>query len=134
MPPGVVPPVTVLRVPSLAAQARGRFGEDEAVRWYVRHGYEVVARNWRCTAGEIDLILRSPGVAGAAVIVFCEVKARASAEYGGPEGAVNWVKQRRLRRLAAIWLAAVRPAGSVTVRFDVAAVVGARVQVIESAF
>ena len=128
MPPGVV-----LRVPSLAAQARGRFGEDEAVRWYVRHGYEVVARNWRCTAGEIDLILRSPGAAGAAVIVFCEVKARASAEYGGPEGAVNWVKQRRLRRLAAIWLAAVRPAGSVTVRFDVAAVVGARVQVIESA-
>lgn len=121
-------------MPSLAAQARGRFGEDEAVRWYVRRGYEVVARNWRCSAGEIDLILRSPAVAGAAVIVFCEVKARASAEYGGPEGAVNWAKQRRLRRLAAMWLAEVRPAVAVAVRFDVAAVVGARVQVLEAAF
>ena len=121
-------------MPSLSAQARGRFGEAEAVRWYVRRGYEVVARNWRCAAGEIDLILRGPEVAGDAVVVFCEVKARANAEFGGPEGAVNWAKQRRLRRLAAIWLSAARPSGSVTVRFDVVAVVGARVTVIESAF
>ena len=66
--------------------------------------------------------------------VFCEGKARASEAFGGPQGAVNWAKQRRLRRLAAIWLAQQRPAGTVTVRFDVASVVGARVQVIESAF
>ena len=66
--------------------------------------------------------------------VFCEGKARASEAVGGPQGAVNWAKQRRLRRLAAIWLAQQRPAGTVTVRFDVASVVGARVQVIESAF
>lgn len=66
--------------------------------------------------------------------MFCEVKARASAEFGGPEGAVNFSKQRRLRRLAALWLAEVRPHGSVEVRFDVASVVGAKVMVIESAF
>ncbi|HAN37180.1 MAG: YraN family protein [Ilumatobacteraceae bacterium] len=123
-----------LRRPSLAGQARGRFGENEAARWYVRRGYRVVARNWRCTAGEIDLILVLPGAAGADVLVFCEVKARAGSEFGGPEGAVNWAKQRRLRRLAATWLAAEKPRGLVTVRFDVAAVVGARVQVIEAAF
>jgi putative endonuclease len=89
----------------------------------------VIARNWRCSAGEVDLILR-----GGDVVVFCEVKARASSEYGGPEGAVNWAKQRRLRSLAAIWLAQARPSGSVTVRFDVAAVVGAHIDVIEGAF
>ena len=100
----------------------------------MRRGYRVVARNWRCTAGEIDLILVLPGAAGADVLVFCEVKARAGSEFGGPEGAVNWAKQRRLRRLAATWLAAEKPRGLVTVRFDVAAVVGARVQVIEPAF
>ena len=100
----------------------------------MRRGYRVVARNWRCTAGEIDLILVLPGAAGAHVLVFCEVKARAGSEFGGPEGAVNWAKQRRLRRLAATWLAAEKPRGLVTVRFDVAAVVGARVQVIEAAF
>ncbi len=113
----------------MAAQARGRFGENEAARWYLRRGYEVVARNWRCSAGEVDLILRSPEI-----VVFCEVKARASNEFGGPEGAVNWSKQRRLRRLAAMWLAEVRPVGAITVRFDVAAVVGARVEIIEAAF
>ena len=68
------------------------------------------------------------------VVVFCEVKARASSEFGGPQGAVNWAKQRRLRRLAAMWLTEFRPAGVITVRFDVAAVVGAHVDVIEGAF
>lgn len=118
-----------MRTPSLAAKARGRFGENEATRWYLRRGYEVVARNWRCSAGEVDLILRSGNV-----VVFCEVKARASSEFGGPEGAVNWSKQRKLRQLAAVWLAEVRPVGSIDIRFDVAAVVGTRVEVIEAAF
>ena len=86
-------------------------------------------RNWRSPTGEIDLVLRRDDV-----VVFCEVKARASAEFGGPQGAVGWEKQRRLRRLAAEWLAQCRPVGCVEVRFDVAAVVGARVQVIEAAF
>jgi putative endonuclease len=95
----------------------------------MRHGYEVVARNWRCPAGEIDLVLAAPGV-----VVFCEVKARASAEFGGPQGAVGWAKQRRVRRLAAAWLAAYGPDRFVEVRFDVAAVVGAKVHVIEGAF
>ena len=104
------------------------------MRWYLRRGYEVVARNWRCSVGEIDLIVRGPGAGGAAMVVFCEVKARASAKFGGPPGAVNWAKQRQLRRLAAIWLSTERPGGMVEVRFDVACVTGAQVEVIESAF
>ncbi len=67
------------------------------------------------------------------LVVFCEVKARASAEFGGPAAAVDWRKQRRLRKLAAMWLALERP-GLVEVRFDVAAVVGAKVEIIEAAF
>ena len=99
------------------------------MRWYTRRGYALVARNWRCQAGEIDLILN-----GTNVLVFCEVKARASEEFGGPQAAVGWQKQRRIRRLAAIWLVEFRPAGHFQLRFDVAAVVGTRVTVIESAF
>ncbi|MBI4884434.1 MAG: YraN family protein [Actinobacteria bacterium] len=114
---------------SLAAQSRGRFGEEQALRWYNQRGYSLIARNWRCPIGEIDLILTA-----AHLVVFCEVKARASEEFGGPQAAVGWHKQRRLRRLAAMWLAEFRPAGRVDVRFDVAAVVGARVTVIEAAF
>jgi len=88
----------------------------------------VLARNWRGSDGEVDLIVAAPGV-----VVFCEVKARRTAGFGGPEAAVDWRKQRRLRRLAARWLAEHRP-GAVDIRFDVVAVVGAKLEVIIGAF
>jgi putative endonuclease len=94
----------------------------------VRHGYQVLARNWVCAHGEADLVLGRPGE-----VVICEVKARASADFGGPVGAVDWKKQRRLRRIAAAWLSEHRD-GHVIVRFDVVSVVGAKVEVYESAF
>ncbi len=67
------------------------------------------------------------------LVVFCEVKARASDGYGGAAAAVDRRKQQRVRRLAVAWLADRRP-GHVEVRFDVVAVVGAKVQVITDAF
>ena len=67
------------------------------------------------------------------MVVFCEVKARRTDAFGGPQAAVGRVKQARLRRLAAAWLAERRPEWS-QVRFDVAAVVGGRLEVIEQAF
>jgi putative endonuclease len=88
----------------------------------------VIDRNWRCPQGELDLVLAKPGL-----IVFAEVKARASAGFGGPAAAVDHRKQQRLRRLAATWLAERRP-GHVDVRFDVVEVVGAKVHVIDDAF
>ena len=66
-------------------------------------------------------------------VVFCEVKARADDAYGGPAAAVGWAKQRRLRRLAAEWLATSAVHG-VDVRFDVAALTGMQIEVIEAAF
>jgi putative endonuclease len=58
-------------------------------------------RNWRCEAGEIDLVLRD-----GQVLVFCEVKTRTSTLYGSPLEAVTEQKAARLRRLAARWLEA----------------------------
>ena len=66
-------------------------------------------------------------------IVFCEVKSRATDAFGGGLVAVGWAKQRRLRTLAAAWLTATGTHG-VDVRFDVAAVTGTRIDVVESAF
>jgi putative endonuclease len=97
-------------------------------RWYERHGYTVVARNWRCTHGELDLVV----VLGRTV-VFCEVKSRANDAYGGGAAAVGWAKQRRLRRLAAAWLSS-NDVHGVDVRFDVGAVTGTRIEIIEAAF
>ena len=63
-------------------------------------GYEVVARNWRCAEGELDLVVGRPGE-----LVFCEVKTRTSDRFGVPAEAVTIAKQRRLRTLAASFLA-----------------------------
>jgi putative endonuclease len=96
-------------------------------RWYSAKGYEVVDRNWRSPNGELDLVACLGNV-----VVFCEVKTRATDRYGPPEAAVGWAKQRRLRALAVQWLAAHDVHGSI--RFDVAAVTGVRVEVFEAAF
>lgn len=109
-------------------RALGRWGEDRAATEYRRMGYEILDRNWRCSHGEIDLVLgRGP------LVVFCEVKTRRSDRFGGAAAAVDSRKQLRVRRLAAAWLAA-HQRRQVDVRFDVAAIDGVRIELIEGAF
>ncbi|MDA8301494.1 MAG: YraN family protein [Actinomycetota bacterium] len=81
----------------------GHRGEDLAAEWYEAHGYEVVARNWRCRAGELDIVARK-----GSQLVFCEVKTRSSDSFGLPAEAVGYAKQARVRRLAGMWLTAAR--------------------------
>jgi putative endonuclease len=95
----------------------GRAGEAAAAHFYESRGFVVVDRNYRCSLGEIDLVLRR-----GRLIVFCEVKARRSARWGVPAEAVNYQKQARLKRLAGHWLGQRRP-GAVEVRFDVVSVI-----------
>lgn len=109
-------------------RAYGAFGEELAARWYVAHGYAVLARNWRCAEGELDLVLERGGT-----VVFCEVKARSTAAFGTGFEAVTAAKQARIRRLALRYLAEAK-LGRRPLRFDVAAVTGARVEVLEAAF
>ena len=113
-------------------QRLGAQGEQLAADWYVARGYRVVARNWRCREGELDLVVRAED----GDLVFCEVKTRSSDRFGVPAEAVTPAKQRRLRMLAARYLAAQgdRRTGRGGVRFDVVAVMGGRVEVIEAAF
>lgn len=121
-------PATEPERPDLSNLARGRWGEDRAATHYRRAGYELVDRNWRCRFGEVDLILRRGDT-----VVFCEVKTRRSAAFGAPAEAVDARKQVRIRRLAAAWLAA-HDVRRVDVRFDVVAITGVRVEVVEGAF
>ena len=82
-----------------ARGALGRYGEDLAARLLAEAGMAVLERNWRCRAGEIDIVAMD----GDALVV-CEVKTRRSATYEHPMAAVTPVKADRLRRLAEIWL------------------------------
>ncbi len=77
----------------------GAYGEAFAARHLVEHGMVLLDRNWRCDAGEIDLVLRD-----GRVLVVCEVKTRSSTAYGSPLEGVTEQKAARLRRLAARWL------------------------------
>lgn len=113
-----------------ARRALGARGEDVAAAWYERRGYEVVARNWRCRDGELDLVVRS-----GRTYVFCEVKTRRTTAFGAPVEAVTRDKQMRIRRLAARWLEDGAPGPAKDIRFDVASVTGPRdVEIIEGAF
>ena len=80
-------------------QALGRYGEQLAERHLVAQGMVLLDRNWRCDAGEIDLVLREDNV-----LVVCEVKTRSSTDYGTPHEAVTDLKVARLRRLATRWV------------------------------
>jgi putative endonuclease len=97
-------------------RAVGAYGERLAERHLTEQGLVVLARNWRCGDGELDLILRDGDD-----LVFCEVKTRRGDRFGSPAEAIGPAKVRRLRRLAARWLAesGLHPR---EVRFDVVAV------------
>jgi putative endonuclease len=112
---------------------RGRAGEVAALGVYLRRGFRVVARNWRCPLGELDLIL-----ARGELLVFCEVKTRSGAAFGGGYEAVTWTKRRKLRQLAEAFLGAEGAPGPRELRFDVASVWlgprGSDVEIFEDAF
>ncbi len=77
-------------------QALGRFGEDLAEQFLRDIGFDVVARNWRCPAGEVDIVARDGGT-----LVICEVKTRRGTGFGAPLEAVTPAKAARLARLGA---------------------------------
>ncbi|HVT42062.1 MAG TPA: YraN family protein [Acidimicrobiales bacterium] len=106
----------------------GRDGEDQAAAHYRARGYAVLERNWRCAVGEIDLIC-----ARGETLVICEVKARSRTATGHPLEAVTVAKQRRLRRLAAVYLVGQRTYWA-EIRFDVVSVLGRTLHVVEDAF
>ncbi len=121
-------------MPADTRRALGAAGEDAVARWYTDAGYRVLDRNWRCREGELDLVLAEPGR-----VVFCEVKTRRGTAFGSPAEAVTLTKQRRLRTLAARWMAQHPGVRARELRFDVASVLALRgetpvIDVIEGAF
>ena len=94
----------------------GAVGEDAALDAYLDGGYRVVARNWRCRIGELDLI-----VARGPTLVFCEVKTRRGSGFGDGWEAVTPRKQAKVRSVAQLFLIATGVAPP-QVRFDVASV------------
>jgi putative endonuclease len=95
----------------------GALGEEAAAEHLRKAGYRIVERNHRCRRGEIDVIAEKGDL-----LVFVEVRTRATAVFGGPEETVGTRKQRRVVAAARDYLAQ-RRGPPKAARFDVIAVV-----------
>ncbi|MDP3939957.1 MAG: YraN family protein [Deltaproteobacteria bacterium] len=115
-----------------ARRQTGIFGEERAAAVLREAGYRLLARNYRCPQGEVDIVAEE-----GEQIVFVEVKARRGEAFGGPAAAVTRAKRRRIARAALHYLAAnrmlERPA-----RFDVVTLLetpsGWRIEILRNAF
>jgi putative endonuclease len=96
-----------------------RLGEDAAVQHLERLGWTILQRNYRCSAGEIDVVGRD-----GTELVFVEVRTRSNARFGAPEESVTAAKSRQMARCALTYVATERqPAAAWTTwRIDFIAV------------
>lgn len=78
----------------------GRAAEQAAERFLTHHGLRILARNWRCRFGEIDLIAQDRDC-----IVFVEVRQRRSHRFGGAAASITLTKRQRLMAAAQCYLA-----------------------------
>ena len=103
----------------------GARGERLARRWLKKRGLKILATNYRCPAGEVDLIILDRSTrkeSGAETIAIVEVKTRSSDLHTAPQSAVDAEKRRRLQKVANYYLAT-RDAAGCNLRFDIVAVV-----------
>jgi len=95
----------------------GQTAEARAAAFLQARGLKLLARNWRCRFGEIDLIMRD-----GATLVFIEVRLRSRNDFGGAAASITPAKQRKLLAAARQYLATLKTLPPC--RFDVVALSG----------
>lgn len=103
------------RAPPPDRQRLGRDAEDAAARFLESRNLAILARNFRCRGGELDIVAETPE----GVVVIAEVRLRADSRYGGAAASVDWHKQRRIQRAACHLLARQPALARRALRFDV---------------
>ncbi len=97
-------------------QELGNRGEKVAAAYLKSRGYKIIAFNYRCVLGEIDIIAAKKDV-----LVFIEVKSRTNLNYGYPQEGITPKKQYRLRNIAQCYLKE-KGIRDVSCRFDVVSI------------
>lgn len=114
-------------------KAIGLLGEELALAHLTAHGLTLIARNYRCKLGELDLVMLDGNT-----LVLVEVRTRARNEFGGAAASVDWIKQRKLARAAEHLLMKRADLRRYPARFDVIAITTghpeARIDWLKSAF
>ncbi len=94
----------------------GDTGEDIAADYLVKHGYRIIARNFSCKMGEMDIVAVNEKEK---VLAFVEVKSRDSLKFGFPCEAVNRKKQRRIIHTAEYFMMSHREMRQYRLRMDI---------------
>ena len=97
----------------------GRQAEEQACRYLEQQGLKLLASNFSCRMGEIDLIMRHKQT-----IVFVEVRYRKNRDFGGPIVSISQAKQHKLRTAAKIYLQQNPKLAKKPLRFDVVGILG----------
>jgi len=107
---------------------QGASAEVDAAQLLVDAGYRIVERNYRCKAGELDIVARDGDV-----LVFVEVRSRSDDEHGTAPEMIQRTKQRRVIRVARCYLEAVAPDFD-ECRFDIVAITADESILLKDAF
>lgn len=108
---------------------KGKFYEEAAAVYLQQQGLQIIAHNFFCPVGEIDLIAREESC-----LVFVEVKYRSSLQKGYPMEAVSFSKQKRIYRTAQWYLQQHPLPETWRCRFDVVSIYGTEITWIPNAF
>ncbi|QXH52458.1 YraN family protein [Pseudomonas fakonensis] len=106
-------------MPHASPTRAGNAAEDQALGHLQGHGLALLARNWRCKGGELDLVMLD-----ADTVVFVEVRYRLHAGFGGALGSIDGRKQKRLALAANLFLQQHPRWAAHPCRFDVVALQG----------
>jgi putative endonuclease len=109
-------------------QERGAAAERDAAQLLNEAGYEIVARNFRCKVGELDIVARDGDT-----LVFVEVRSRSDGDHGDAFETIRRSKQRRVVRVARYYLATAAPEFE-RCRFDIVAITGGEAILLKDAF
>ena len=107
---------------------QGAAAEHHAAQLLISAGYQIVERNFRCKAGELDIVARDGDV-----LVFVEVRSRSDDEHGSAVEMIRRTKQRRVARVATYYLATVEPVFD-ECRFDIVAITAGEPILLKDAF
>jgi putative endonuclease len=110
-------------------QQIGKAAEDAAVAFLESQGLLVLLRNFRRRAGELDIVARDNDT-----LIIVEVRTRSSNAYGSAAASVDFRKQAKLRRAAALLLQQRKDLAGLPVRFDVVAMSPTGIEWIKHAF
>ena len=113
----------------MSSRKEGISGEELAIEYLKKQGLKVVEQNVRMTVGEIDVVCYDGDV-----LVFVEVKYRTDSTVGNPLEAVTAAKQRTISKVASYYCLTHGYGTYTPCRFDVAAVLGEQIKVIQNAF